>query len=342
MRTGKELILATKEFAKENQAVSWFHTISGLILLVAFLTVTQLHINIFLRLAGSLLAALMMVRMFIIYHDYLHSTILHKSAAAKVIMSVYGLLILNPQSIWKRSHNYHHKNNSKLFSASIGSYPIMTKSKFLNASSKEKFEYLAIRHPLTILFGYFFMFIYGMCISPFIADPESHRDGIAAVLIHAAIIILVLLWGGWLALLLGVLIPYFVSSAIGAYLFYAQHNFPGVTFNSNEDWNYYEAAMESSSYMVMNPVMRWFTGNIGYHHIHHLNAHIPFYRLREAMRSIPEFQSAKRTSLNPMDIHRCLRLKFWNPAEKTMIGFRELRHAHKTSHGAHVAAGKTE
>jgi omega-6 fatty acid desaturase (delta-12 desaturase) len=218
----------------------------------------------------------------------------------------------------------------------------MTSSKFLNAGPKERFEYLAVRHPFTILFGYISMFIYGMCLSPFISDPESHRDCMAALVIHASIIVLVLLWGGWLSLLLGVLVPYFVSSAIGAYLFYAQHNFPGVTFNSNEDWNYYEAAMESSSYMVMNPLMRWFTGNIGYHHIHHLNAHIPFYRLREAMRCIPEFQTAKRTSLNPIDIHRCLRLKFWNPAERTMIGFKELRHFAGETHTAQLHTSETE
>jgi len=156
--------MATKEFVKEDKLISWAHLATALILLCIALAFSFLNINIFLRVTSSVLAGLMMVRMFIIYHDFLHRTILQRSIAAKVIMYIYGILILSPPSIWKRTHDYHHKNNSKLFSAGIGSYPIMTKSKYLNSSGREKFEYLAVRHPLTILFGYIFMFIYGLCL----------------------------------------------------------------------------------------------------------------------------------------------------------------------------------
>ena len=111
---------------------------------------------------------------------------------------------------------------------------------------------------------------------------------------------------------------------LGAYLFYAQHNFPNAQFKNNTEWNYARAALESSSYMVMNPFWRWVTANIGYHHIHHLNSRIPFYRLPEAMKAIPELQSARVTTLNPSDIVACLRLKVWDPEENRMIGFKEL------------------
>jgi omega-6 fatty acid desaturase (delta-12 desaturase) len=324
MRSGKELILATKEFAKEDRKISWIHTISTLLLLVLLLAGALAEINLALRIVCSLLVSLLMVRMFIIYHDYLHSTILQKSPAAKVIMTFYGIFILSPPSIWKRSHNYHHKHNSKLFSASIGSFPVMTRKKYMTASRRERFEYLAVRHPLTIFFGYIFMFLYGMCLAPFLNDPKQHEDGVIAIIVHFCILTLVFLLGGWMALLFGIFIPFLFSSALGAYLFYAQHNFPGVVFSSNEDWSYYAAAMQSSSYMVMNPLMRWFTGNIGYHHIHHMNAHIPFYRLREVMQKIPEFQEAKRTSLSPSDIVKCLRLKLWDAERQRMIGLKEL------------------
>jgi omega-6 fatty acid desaturase (delta-12 desaturase) len=127
---------------------------------------------------------------------------------------------------------------------------------------------------------------------------------------------------GWPALFLTVIIPHFIASAIGSYLFYAQHNFPGVTFSDNAGWTYEKAALESSSFMQMGPLMRWFTANIGYHHIHHLNARIPFYRLPEVTAGIPELQDPKTTSLHPAEIIRCLRLKVWDVEAQQMVGLR--------------------
>jgi omega-6 fatty acid desaturase (delta-12 desaturase) len=124
---------------------------------------------------------------------------------------------------------------------------------------------------------------------------------------------------GWQALLLTQLIPHFIACALGSYMFYAQHNFPDVSFNDAAGWTYEKAAMESSSFMRTNRIMAWFTGNIGYHHIHHLNARIPFYRLPEVLKKIPELQTPKTTSLNPMDIIRCLRLKVWDVESQRMV-----------------------
>ena len=111
---------------------------------------------------------------------------------------------------------------------------------------------------------------------------------------------------------------------LGAYLFYAQHNFPGVKFRSNIEWCYENAALESSSYMAMNPFMQWATANIGFHHVHHINSKIPFYRLPEAMAKIPELQTASITRLTPKEIIRCLRLKLWDAGKNKMIGLAEL------------------
>jgi omega-6 fatty acid desaturase (delta-12 desaturase) len=102
-------------------------------------------------------------------------------------------------------------------------------------------------------------------------------------------------------------------------MFYAQHNFPDVSFNDAAGWTYEKAAMVSSSFMRTNRIMAWFTGNIGYHHIHHLNARIPFYRLPEVLKKIPELQTPKTTSLNPMEIIRCLRLKVWDVESQRMV-----------------------
>jgi omega-6 fatty acid desaturase (delta-12 desaturase) len=124
---------------------------------------------------------------------------------------------------------------------------------------------------------------------------------------------------GWQALLLTQLVPHFIACAFGSYMFYAQHNFPDVSFNDAAGWTYEKAAMVSSSFMRTNRIMAWFTGNIGYHHIHHLNARIPFYRLPEVLKKIPELQTPKTTSLNPMEIIRCLRLKVWDVESQRMV-----------------------
>ena len=324
MREGKELILATKPFAKEIRWKSWYHTITGLILLVGCIVGTFIAPSLIGRVLCSLGVAIMLSRFFIIFHDFQHHTILYKSKIANVIFTVFGFYMITPPSIWKRSHDHHHNNNAKLFSASIGSYPIMTKQKFLEASKKERFGYLAVRHPLNMFFSYFSLFLYGMCIQSFLSSPKRHWDSLVTVLIHVGIAIFLFAYFGPLTWFLTFFLPFFLSHMLGAYLFYAQHNFPNAQFKNNTEWNYARAALESSSYMVMNPFWRWVTANIGYHHIHHLNSRIPFYRLPEAMKAIPELQSARVTTLNPSDIVACLRLKVWDPEENRMIGFKEL------------------
>ena len=100
---------------------------------------------------------------------------------------------------------------------------------------------------------------------------------------------------------------------MGAYLFYAQHNFPDVHIVERKDWEYSRLALESSSFMDIDPIMHWFTGNIGYHHIHHLNPSIPFYRLPEVMRDIPETQNPVTVRPTPKSMIECFKLKLWDP-----------------------------
>lgn len=320
MLLGKNLILATKPFANEIRSKSWYYTISTLVLLIAALAGTILLPYMVLRIVSSIVAGFLLIRMFIIYHDYEHHSILTKSPIAEIIMTFFGIFILSPASIWKRSHDHHHNHNSKLFSASIGSYPIVTTKKYMDMSASEKFTYLAIRHPLTIVLGYFSMFIFGMCVRSFVSNPRKHVDSLIAMILHLIITVLLIVFMGWQVWFLTLFLPFIIGCGMGSYLFYAQHNFPGVEFYENKDWVYEKAALKSSSFMKMNPVMEWCTGYIGYHHIHHLNSKIPFYRLKEVMNHFAELQDCKTTSLSPGAIRACFKLKVWDQESNKMIG----------------------
>lgn len=325
MLSGKKLILTTKPFAKEIRWKSWYYTISSFLLLTAALLGTYFTPFIWTKVLCSVFAALMLARCFMIFHDYQHHTILRGSPIANFIFTVFGMYILTPASIWKRSHDHHHNNNSKLFSASIGSFPIMTKDKFLEADPKERKIYLAVRHPLTIVFAYFTMFLYGMCLQSFLSSRRRHWDSLAVLILHVGASVFLAVYFGPLTWFLTLFLPLFLVHMLGAYLFYAQHNFPGVRFRSNIEWCYEHAALESSSYMKMNPFMQWATANIGFHHIHHINAKIPFYRLPEAMEHIPELQKAAVTRLTPSEIIKCLRLKVWDASQNRMIALAEIK-----------------
>jgi omega-6 fatty acid desaturase (delta-12 desaturase) len=321
MRTAKELLIASKEFASEYRWLSWWHLWSTLAALAGTIAVAASDLPWGLRGISSVLAGLVGVRLFIIYHDYQHGAILRDSRVAGAVMNLSGLLMLNPPSVWNRSHDHHHKNNSKTFGANIGSYPIMTEEAYAKASTMERFAYAAARHPVTMALGYLTVFSFGMCLRPFLQNPKRHFDGLVSFLLHFGVLIYV--WTlGLDVLVFGMIIPSLVAASMGAYLFYAQHNYPSANLRPRAEWSHVEAALHSSSYIAMSSVMHWFTGNIGYHHVHHLNARIPFYRLPEAMAALEELQSPGTTSLRPSDILACLRLKVWSPDAGKFVSFK--------------------
>ncbi|MDQ8195084.1 fatty acid desaturase [Coraliomargarita sp. SDUM461004] len=319
MRTGKTLILATREFAKDNTAQSWAHILSTILYMLVVAAIIIWLPMWYLRLPASVLLGLLMVRMFVIYHDHQHHAILPHSKLAKWLMRLGGILAMTPSCIWQHSHNHHHNHNSKLRSTHIGSYPVMTSERYKNSTKKERLKYLLMRHPVTILCGYFTVFILGMCIIPMLDNLKANRDSLIALLVHALLYTLVISALGWTLAAFTIFIPFFTAGAIGSYLFYAQHNFPQVIFKDKEGWSYEGAALDSSSFCKMGTVMNFMTGNIGYHHIHHLNAKIPFYRLPEVYAKLPELQTPRITTLHPKEILRCLSLKVWDVEQQRLL-----------------------
>lgn len=319
-RTGKELIAATRSFAEEQRVKSWWHLSSSFAILLAAQAVVVRASWWWAQSAAVLLSALMLLRIFILYHDYMHHALLKRSWLARAIMHAFGYLILAPPRIWKRSHDYHHAHTAKMVGSQIGSFPTMSAAMYERLSSARRIAYQVARHPLTMLFGYFTVFIWGMCVGPFVTKPRENAQGMVSLLAYASFGLLVSWTLGVQAWLLAVVVPHFVAAALGSYLFYAQHNYPDVAIRSRHDWSYTDAALHAASYMKMGPVMQYFSGNIGYHHVHHLNPSIPFYNLPATMAAIPELQEPGETSLHPRDVVACLRLKLWDGDRQRMVG----------------------
>ncbi|NNE35549.1 MAG: fatty acid desaturase, partial [Rhodothermales bacterium] len=153
--------------------------------------------------------------------------------------------------------------------------------------------------------------------------PKRHWDSLLAIVGHVTLIAGLWILGGFYTAFFVVLLPMTIASALGSYLFFAQHSFKGMHILPSDAWTYSRAALESSSYMQLNKVMQWFTGNIGFHHIHHLNVRIPFYRLPEVMDAIPELQSPVTTTLSPRDIRDCFRCCLWDEGHQRVVSYRE-------------------
>lgn len=321
MLEGRELIRATLPFIREEPRRSWFNFAVTIVPLGAALGIGAFPmLPWWVRLASTIPSALLICRFFILFHDHQHGAIFRASRTANVIMTVFGLLVLSPRSTWNASHNHHHKNNGKMRSASIGSFPVMSVESWRRASRRQRFAYALARHPLTILLAWFTVFLIGMTSASLVRKPREHLDCALAIALHVGLWLVLGMFAPG-ALLFCFVLPFSMASALGAYLFYVQHNFPSVDLGDQSEWDYVFAALRSSSFLKTNRIMHWFTGNIGYHHIHHLNARIPFYRLPEAMRALAELQAPGTTTLTPWGIFRAFRLKLWDPGAHKMVGF---------------------
>jgi len=266
-----------------------------------------------------------MVRAFITYHDFMHGAILRNSMAATILFNLFGAYMLTPPRSWKKSHNYHHGHVGQISTTSAGAFPLITKKMWQQATPWERFSYRVQRHPLIVVFSYLMVFAINICLLPLLRDPLKHWDSAVSLLVHFGGIALLWHYGGFHTAFFVMLLPMWIASLLGSYLFFAQHSFKRMQVMSPETWTVYRAALVSSSYLRLNKVMQWFTGNIGYHHIHHMNMHIPFYRLPEAMVAIPALQSPITTSLSPKDIVGCFKSCLWDESSQRMISYREAK-----------------
>ena len=320
-RTEKDLITATRPFAAQDDARSGFHVVTTLAALAAAVALAAAAPWWPLRAVGAVLEALVLVRTFILFHDHLHGSLLPRSPVARALFALEGVLLLTPPRVWADTHNHHHANTARLAAPATGTFTTWTTQQWRDATALERLAYVVERHPLTLLFAYPFAFLGALCIVPFVSNPRRYWSAGLAVLVHLGLSAAVWALAGWGVYLSALLLPVFAAYALGAYLFFAQHNFPDVVLHDEAGWTHATAALEASSYLRCGPVMAWFTGNIGYHHVHHLNPRIPFYRLPEAMAALPELQAPRTTTLHPRDVLACLRQNLWDAAAGRMVRY---------------------
>lgn len=323
MRADRELQLATHPFARQSAARSWWYVASTFTLLLSALTTALLAPWWPLRVAGSILGTLMLVRTFILYHDFMHGSILPGSRMARAIFYAYAAVNLTPPRSWRDSHNFHHANVGRIAGSNVGAFPLMTTEMWRGSSPQQRLAYRVIRHPLTILCAYLTIFFFSVTLLPLLRRPSRYWDSALALLAHGTAVAALWIFAGFDALFFGLLLPMMVAGALGGYLFYAQHSFPGMRILPDEEWTPYRAALASSSYLRFGPILRWFTGNIGFHHVHHLNSLIPFSRLPEAMAAIPELQHPTVTTFRPRDVVGCFHANLWDGPSGRMVRYRD-------------------
>ncbi len=323
LRWGRKLVEATRPYASESVPRSWWYVLSTFSLLILDLSLAGWLQWWPLRTALSLLGALLTVRAFILFHDFAHGAILRGSRAAAALFHVYGAFALAPVRIWRDTHNAHHGSVGEISAHGVGAFPLLTTQMWRQASQAARASYRVHRHPLIVLGGYLTVFAFSLCLLPMFLDPRRYWDSALSLLGHAALIAVLWVYAGFWTAFFVVLLPMAGAAALGTYVFYAQHSFKRMQVLSPESWSFYRAALVSSSYMKLNRLLQWFTGNIGYHHVHHLNVRIPFYRLPEAMAAIPELQCPVATDLSCLEILRCFRANLWDEGRQRMVSYRE-------------------
>jgi omega-6 fatty acid desaturase (delta-12 desaturase) len=285
-----------------------------------YLMYRSLAVSAWLTLPLAILAGGFLVRIFIIFHDCTHGSFFKSPRANEVLGTIMGLLCLTPFYRWRWEHSVHHASAGDLDRRGTGDVWTMTVQEYLEASRWKKFAYRLARNPL-ILFvvapSVLFLFLERLPKA-----GEGRRERLSVYATNAAIALMVLGLSsvfGWKAYLVLQLAAVMVASSAGVWLFYVQHQFEEVYWERGSAWDYEKAALQGSSYYKLPRVLQWFSGNIGFHHIHHLSPRIPNYLLEKCHRAEPLFQAVKPVTL--LASLKCFRFRLWDEKLRRMVGY---------------------
>ena len=284
----------------------------------------SLSVSYGLTLLLAIPAAGLTIRTFIIMHDCGHGSFLPSKTWNNIIGWITGILTTTPYAHWRREHAIHHATSGHLEQRGTGDISTMTVREYLSASPLRKFWYRIYRNPVILLgFGPAFLFIKHRWPSRGIAGRKEVWNVHLTNLALAALITTLSLLIGFREFMLIWLPIFLLSGSAGVWLFYVQHQFEDAYWRGGEDWDYATAAVYGSSYFRLPKVLQWFTGNIGFHHVHHLSPKIPNYRLEKCHRENPTFQ--KVVTLTLRESVRTLGLRLWDEESGRMVSFGHLR-----------------
>jgi acyl-lipid omega-6 desaturase (Delta-12 desaturase) len=278
-----------------------------------------------LGLVLALPAAGLLVRLFIIQHDCGHGSFFRNRRANDWLGRILGVLTLTPYDYWRRAHANHHANSGNLDQRGIGDIDTLTVDEYLARSPWGQLAYRLYRHPI-VMFGlgpaYLFIIRHRLPLGIIQSDWRMWASAMAT---NAAIALLIaaIVWlvgtGPFLLIQLPITL---LAASLGVWLFYVQHQFETTSWDDDADWSFHEAALHGSSHYHLPGILRWFTGNIGVHHVHHLSSRIPYYRLPEVLRDRPELAEIGRLTL--LQSIKSVPLVLWDKQRRRLISFKEM------------------
>lgn len=279
-----------------------------------------------LTLLLALPAAGLLARLFMIQHDCGHGSFFRHRVANDWTGRIIGVLTLTPYAFWKRTHAVHHANSGNLDRRGVGDIETLTVAEYRARSFWGRLAYRFYRHPL-VLFGlgpaYLFILQHRLPVG---LMRRGWKPWFSAMGTNAAIaaVVATLVWLVGTETFVLVHLPIMLlAGSFGVWLFFVQHQFDGTSWDREADWNWHEAALIGSSHYDLPAVLRWFTANIGMHHLHHLCGRIPFYRLPQVLRDHPELRDVSRLTL--MESFGCVRLALWDEDRRRLVPFRAAR-----------------
>ncbi len=322
----RKLIAALKPFSMPHTGRSIWELAATLVPFFAVMLAMLIAVDrgYAAALVLSPLAGFLLLRTFIIQHDCGHGAFFRKRTGNDWTGRALGVLTFTPYDCWSRSHTLHHANTGNLDARGFGDVDTLTVEEFRSLSGLKRLFYRVYRHPV-VLFGigpaYLFLVRHRLPIGLMTAGSKYWVSAIATNVATAVILgCLIFLFG--LATTTLVVIPaLLIAASVGVWLFYIQHQFEDAHWDKRKDWSFHEAALRGSSYLDLRQPLRWFTGNIGIHHVHHLMSRIPFYRLPDVLRAFPELSQLNRFTMS--QTLRPVTLALWDEEKRKLVTFRE-------------------
>jgi len=288
-----------------------------------YLMYRSLEVGYWLTLILAIPTAGFMVRLFIVFHDCCHGSFFKSMKANDRMGLVLGVLVLTPFYQWKHSHAIHHATAGDLDRRGVGDVYTMTVDEYLTAPWWKKLGYRVMRNPFILLgFGAVIVFVVTHRFWEKNAGKRERSSVIWTNIAIAAVVAWLVIEIGWAAFLMIELPILLFACGAGVWLFYVQHNFDPTYWERHAEWEFFNAGMDGSSFYKLPKLLQWFTGNIGFHHIHHLSPKIPNYKLEQCHNENPEFQ------IEPLTVRESLKslyFRLWDEKERMLVGWKVLR-----------------